>query len=163
MQAAYTKEIENIFWKLLWLIFCQLMKYTVSSKDRHAAFSPICERLWCMCKPPPSPSTITCSVFDHHPALHLVNLLPVSQNARDDFHHSGCKEVAYNLLSKKSCADALLPLLSGSVVILHGDLSWLWGPEGENNSSDSLFYFVLWVQAAGCSAYGTFKDLTIRI
>ena len=68
---------------------------------------------------------IISSVFDHRPALHLVSLLPASQKAQNDFHHSRYKEVAYNLLSMKSLVDALLSLLSGSGVILCGDLSWL--------------------------------------
>ena len=104
---------------------------------------------------------IISSVFDHRPALHLVSLLPASLRAQNDFHRSGYKEVAYNPLSKKvlrmpcslSCQGQVL---SCAVIRL--------GSEGlRGDGSDSLVYFVLRAQAAGRPAYGTFKDLTIRI
>lgn len=61
------------------------------------------------------PLAITSIAFDHCPTLRLVSFLPGSQKAQNDFHHRGYTEVAYNLFSKKSCADALLPYPQGQV------------------------------------------------
>lgn len=63
-----------------------------------------------------APVAMICRGFDHHSALHLVSLLPASQKAQADFHHSGCREAAYNLFSRKSDAQALLSPSSGSVL-----------------------------------------------
>lgn len=137
--CIYKKTSKHYFEAFMGFTFSLLMKQIISRQGIHSSFCLTSDRLWCICKLPSSPLAIICSVLDHHPALHLVSLLPASEKAQNDFHHSGYKEVAYNLLSEKSLADALLSLLSGSGVLLRGDLSWLWGPEGENGSDSLLF------------------------
>lgn len=135
MQIAHTRTFSNISLKLLWFCFSHLMKEAISSK---IASHLTGNGLWCICKSTYSPLAITSIAFDHCPTLHLVSFLPDSQKAQNDFHHSGCTEVAYNLFSKKSCADALLPLPSGSGVFLRSDLSWTGGLEGETGRQSVL-------------------------
>lgn len=108
-----------------------------------------------------APGAVICRRFDHHSALHLVSLLPASQKAQDDFHHSGCTEAAYNLFSRKVMHKLCSLHAQGqcyppwwSVLVMRA-----WGGERQRQS----VLFVLWVGAAGCYAYGTFKDLTIWI
>ena len=137
MQVAHTRTFPNISLKLLWFCF-SFDEVSDFQQNRCSASCLTDNRLWCVCKSTYSPLAITSIAFDHCPTLRLVSFLPDSQKAQNDFHHRGCTEVAYNLFSKKSCADALLLLPSGSDVFLRSDLSWTWGPEGENGRQPVL-------------------------
>lgn len=95
--------------------------------------------LWWIRELPSGPCGHICRVFDHHSAQHLVSLLAPPQKAQDDFHHGGGMEAAYNLFSREKWYTSFALSALRVSVILPGDLSWLWGLEGEKDRG-SLFY-----------------------
>lgn len=95
------KSAKHYFEAFMIFTFFHLMKQTIYSKGIHSGSCLIGDRLWCICKPPSNPLAIISSVFDHHPALHLVSLLPVSQKPRMTFITVGARRLLITCLARK--------------------------------------------------------------
>lgn len=163
MQVAYSRNSPNIILQLLWFlffsfdeiinfqqrpVFCFMSYLLVIYYDAYASLLPALR--------PSFPGYLITIQLSFSPVYCLL-----LRKLRMTFITVGIRRLLIICLARKvvqmPCSLYFQGQMLSCAVIRLGLRAW-----GEERH-DSLFYFVLWVQAAGCSAYGTFKDLTIRI